>query len=366
MLTQEKATEVLAGIGEWREEHLDEPLTESDLISWLPEFGVAVSVHGEDVDFVEDYYRYLLEEAVLACTGGQVVVSDVRLVRDEDDEYGYEYLHFRRDGRSVWWHVEHESDDYVDQAAVSEQLNDLDPGGADPRMFHEVIRTKKEVCADDVYVLASPQQARALSDEFGLDFHRMETSTSRPNHREQPTAAPDTVEWYAQQDRRSMSGTAKGFLDRWLSEMDGALGEWRTRFQPEGVRFDFSLGSLDALERLVLDRYANWSAVQAAADDPFVVGAVRYLGETLIGNSAARWCYRDGNDSMHSELPLIRSNTPTAFQENVVPLYVLSRVAEDRGTDSLAGSVEALHHAVDEYARAQRLLSLPAGSDHGA
>ncbi len=171
MLTEEKSATVLARIGEWRMEHLDEPLTERDLISWLPEFGVALSVHGDDVDHVEDHYRYLLEDQVAACTDGQVLISDVRLVRDPDDEDGYEFLHFRRDGRSFWWHVEHESDEYVDQAAVSEQINDVDPGGADPRVFHEVIRSKPESCQDAVFVLATPQQARALSDEFGLDFH---------------------------------------------------------------------------------------------------------------------------------------------------------------------------------------------------
>ncbi|MET7971338.1 hypothetical protein [Micromonospora sp. NPDC005305] len=170
MMVEEKAAVELASIAEWNEHHLDEELTDRDLFGWLPELGVAIAVHGDDVDDVADHYRYLLEERVAECTGGAVMVSDVVLVREGDSEW----LHFVRNGESVWWHVEHESDDYVDQAAVAEQINDLDPGGDDPRLFFRLRPAKKEPCHDDVYVLASPEQARALHDEFGLDFHGLE------------------------------------------------------------------------------------------------------------------------------------------------------------------------------------------------
>jgi hypothetical protein len=351
MVAEEKAAAVLADIGEWRKEHLDEELDERDLLGWLPEFGIAVSVHGEDVDYVEDYYRYLLEEEVTACTGGAMVVSDVVLVRPEDD---VENLHFLRNGESVWWYVEHESDDYVDQAAVAEQFDDLNPGDDDPRVFYQVRPEKREGCMDDVYVLASPEQARALRDEFGLDFYGLEMSS--PRRGEPPTAEPDTGEWYMQEDRRYMTEPAKAFLDRWLSDMNDALNEWRARFLPADFPFDFSLGSLNALEQLVLDRFADWSAVQAGSDDPFVVGAVRYLGETLIRNGPGHWGYWGLADSTHGRLPLIRSNTPTAFMAVVVPLHKLSRVAEDRESGILGTLVEQLHDALDRYTKALRAL----------
>ncbi|GAA4631588.1 hypothetical protein GCM10023196_061600 [Actinoallomurus vinaceus] len=354
MVTEEKAAAVLAGIAEWREDHLDEDLDERDVFGWLPEFGIAVSVHGEDVDFVESYYAYLLEKEVTACTGGAVVVTDVVLVRDEDDEDGAEYLHFLRNGEPVWWHVEHESDDYVDQAAVSEQINDLDPGGDDPRVFYELLREKREACQDDVYVLASPEQAGALRDEFGLDFHGLDMDRTRPG--EQPTAEPGTVEWYMQDDRRYMTEPAKVSLDGWLSGMVDALDGWRARFLPEDFPFDFTLDSLDALQRQVLHRFADWNAVDSAADDPFVVGAVRYVGETLIRHAPGHWGYHDTADSMYGRVPLIRSNTPGAFRAIVVPLHRLSRVAEDRRFGILRESVEALQEAADEYATALRAL----------
>ncbi|MEV0399982.1 hypothetical protein [Actinoallomurus sp. NPDC050550] len=354
MLTEEKAAAVLAGIAEWREDHLDEDLSERDVFGWLPEFGVAISVHGEDVDYVESYYAYLLETQVTACTGGAVVVTDVVLVRDEDDEDSAEYLHFLRNGEAVWWHVEHQSDDYVDQAAVSEQINDLDPGGDDPRVFYELLREKREACQDDVYVLASPKQAMALRDEFGLDFHGLDADWPRLG--EPPTAEPGTVEWYMQDARQSMTEPAKVFLDTWLSDMADALDGWRARFLPEDHRVDFSLDSLDALERQVLHRFADWNAAHSAADDPFVVGAVRYLGETLIRQAPGHWDYRDTADSLYGRVPLVRSNTPAAFRAIVVPLHLLSRLAEDRRFGILRESVEELQDATEEYTTALRTL----------
>ncbi|SMC59624.1 hypothetical protein [Kibdelosporangium aridum] len=349
MVTDEKAAAVLAGIAEWNAEHLDEDLDERGLISWLPEFGVAVSVHGDDVDFVEDYYSYMLEEEVTAVTGGAVVVSDVTLVRGES---GSDKLHFRRNGESVWWHMEHLSEDYVDQGAVAEQISDVDPGGDDPRTFHLVERSKRVGCDDDVYVLATPQQARTLRDEFGLDFHSLDRRY--PLRGAAPTAEPETVEWYMQQDRRTMTEPAKAFLDRWLSEMDSALTAWRGRFLPGDFPFDFSLGSLAALEPLVTSRFASRAEVKAAADDPFVVGAVRYIGETLIRNAPGHWYYRDVIDSMYDRVPTVRSNTPSAFWASVIPLHELSHLAADREPGTLAASIEPLHSAARSYADAQR------------
>lgn len=325
MVAEEKASAELASIAEWNEHHLDEDLTERDLFGWLPEFGVAIPVHGDDVDDVADHYRYLLEERAAECTGGAVMVSDVVLLREGD----YEWLHFVRNGESVWWRVEHESDEYVDQAAVAEQINDLDPGGDDPRRFYQLRPAKKDPCHDDVYVLASPEQARALHEEFGLDFYRLEPAGARRG--ESPT----------------------DFLDRWLSEMDAELDRWCARFLPERSSFDFSIESLDALERLVLDRFADWAAVQAAADDPFVVGAVRYLGETLVRSGSGSWAYPDGGYDRH---PLVQSNTPPAFLAVVEPLYKLSRVAEDREPGVLCMSIEELRRAIDEYTMALRAL----------
>ena len=37
---------------------------------------------------------------------------------------------------------------------------------AGPRSFHQVCPERRDSCQDDVYVLATPEQARALHDEL--------------------------------------------------------------------------------------------------------------------------------------------------------------------------------------------------------
>ncbi len=352
MVTEQKAAEVLAGIAAWRAEHLDEELDEDDVIGWIPEFGVAISIHGEDVDDVADYYRSKLEDDVAECTGGAVVISDVQLLRVADD---YEYLYFRRNGEPVWWHVEHQSDDYVDQGAVSEQFSDLDPGGADPRLFHQICRSKIESCQDDIYVLATSEQAAVLRDEFGLDFYDVAPPPrSDPNP---PAAEPDSLAWYMAKERGLMTEFATTFLDRWLSDMVPALVAWRIRFLPKDFPFDFGVDSLYALEILIRRVFDDWSAVASAAADPFVTGAVRYLGQTFIRNAPCHWAFWDSDGSIYHRIPLIRSNTPTAFQDITVPLHRLARVAESREPGALAEALQDMRDATLRYESACRALA---------
>lgn len=141
---------------------LDAHLEGADRVDVLMEFGVTVSVHGEDVDDLEESYRDILEQAA-ACWGDAATVSSVELTRDER---GGESLDFRLNGEPRSWPVEHLADDYLDQLAMFENIPDLRPAGDDPRAFHAIPR--RDTCDDDVYVLATREQARTLRDEFGL------------------------------------------------------------------------------------------------------------------------------------------------------------------------------------------------------
>ncbi|MCP3804750.1 hypothetical protein NLX83_36340 [Allokutzneria sp. A3M-2-11 16] len=313
MLSEEKAVAFLTDIGKRDKDYLDKQEEARDLVPWFSELGVAFSVHGEDVDSVAQYYRYLLEEEVSAVTG--VTFSDVVLVRDED---GDEALHFLRDGEPVWWRVEHVSEDYADQGAFATQIGDLEPGAADPRVFHHVRPEKVESCQDDVYLLATPDQARALHEEFGFDLSGLD--------RKEAVEDPGT----------------------WLSEMDSSLAVWRKGFLPAEFPFDFSPGSLDALESLVRARFSGWDAVKDAADDPFVVGAVRYLGETVLRNAPARWDY-DGR-------VVLRADVPAAFSVTEVPLHLLCRVAESSEPGTLREVVDDVRQSTRSYRSALRLL----------
>ncbi|WNV86477.1 hypothetical protein [Umezawaea sp. Da 62-37] len=138
----------------------DEEPGPADIGFALVDFGVAVAVHGDDVDDLEESYRELLRET--AAVSG-VVVGEVVLGRDDD---GAESLRFEVGGVPVVWGVEHRSEEYLDQLAVFEFIDRLEPGGDDPRRFHAL----DGVDVGAVYVLATPEQARALEVEFGIAY----------------------------------------------------------------------------------------------------------------------------------------------------------------------------------------------------
>jgi hypothetical protein len=133
----------------------------------LEMLGVAVSVHGEDVDDLEESYRDILERAA-ALSGGAVVVTDV--VLDSDHSNGTP-LTFRMNGKPMSWREEHDGPDYLDQMTFVEQISELEPGGDDPRHFYGILG--KEVCSDDCYLLLTDEQAAALNAEFDLSLVRV-------------------------------------------------------------------------------------------------------------------------------------------------------------------------------------------------
>jgi len=357
MVPQDKADSVLAEVGEWLDD-LDGELNADDLTDALVELGAAVRVPSDDVDDLGDGYRDILER-VAACSGGRVIVDDVELVRDED---GRDSLHFLRNGESIWWSLDHQHESYLDTLAIFENIDQLEPDADDPRRFRVLRPADADADADedenydaDCYVLVSPEQARALHEEFGLDFDGQDAEKSPRG--EPPTAEPETLAWYMQHDRRTMTEPARDFLDAWLAGMDEALTGWRGRFLSQDFPYDFSLDSLDALELIVLDGFPDRGAVEAARDAPFIEGAVRYLGETLIRSVPGRWGYQDmsgdtATSNPYERIPTIRSNTPIGFMHAVNPLRRLAYLANKREPHTFRDSADVLRRAVDRYAEA--------------
>ncbi|WP_131743361.1 hypothetical protein [Actinomadura roseirufa] len=318
-------------------------LEEDDVLDFLDECGVVVWAPAGDVADLEEGYRDLLESAA-DCTGGAVTVGDVELVEDEEGE---ESLHFLRNGEPVWWPVEHGPGEHLDLQTVMECIDDLEPG--DARMFYAL--PGEEPDDDDAYILATRAQAHYLHDRFGLDLEGLGRVKQPPVPA--PDAAHGTADWYLQDDRARMTPPARAFLDGWTGEMTGALADWRAGHLPDGFPFDFSPGSLDALEALVLDRHPDWDSVIAAGSDPFVEGAVRYLGETILREVPSRWAYQDlGLSDSYDRIPMIRSNTPQGFTQTVVPLHRLAALAKEREPGMLAESSRFLQDAVDSHHRA--------------
>lgn len=343
LASEDRAESALEEIGDGTPD-LDAEVDEDGVLDILDELGLTVWASAAKVDDLEDGYREILEGAA-AITGGAVSVEDVELVEDEDGE---ESLHFLCDGESLWWVVEHESDGYLDLLTVAECIDDLEPGD-DPRMFYAL--PGEDSGDDDVYLLATPAQARALHDEFGLDLEGLDREKAPPG--EEPTADPGTFDWYMQKDRGGMSEPARAFLDGWTGGMTDALAEWRKEFLTDDFPFDFSLESLDDLEPLVLDRHQDWDSVIVSGTDPFMEGAVRYLGETLLHEVPSRWGYQDqGLSDAYDRIPMIRSNTPVGFMQTVVPLHRLATLAKERQSGILAESADFLQDAVDAHERA--------------
>ena len=160
MITRRKADEAVTCTADWGEPRPDRH--SEGLAGVLEVCEVALQVHGEDVDFAEDAYTGILEGAE-RMTGGAVTVTDVGLVGVIGSP---RTLGFKVNGEPKSWWIDQESDDYLDLDAVREGIRDLVPGGGDPRVFHRV--PGRGVCADDHYLLATPGQAAALRDGFGL------------------------------------------------------------------------------------------------------------------------------------------------------------------------------------------------------
>lgn len=163
MITQERAI-ALTEFADWGSP--DKPVRDADLHGVLTMCGVAIRVHGDDVDSAEEAYELLLQEAA-ALSGGSVTVSDIRLLPADDEKE----LHSLVNGKPSTWQIEQESDDYLDLTAVWTGINDLAPSN-DPRTFHPT--RAKPPTWDDLHLLATPEHARALQDEFDLGIRVQE------------------------------------------------------------------------------------------------------------------------------------------------------------------------------------------------
>ncbi|MFG2208875.1 hypothetical protein [Streptomyces sp. NPDC048638] len=291
-----------------------------------------------------------LEEMVheiAACTGGSVVVDEVERVEVEE---GLEYLHYRRNGRSVWHRTRDPSDNYryLDWNIAFDIIGDLAPCNDDPRIFYQL----EEDSYDAWWLPLTPEQAAGLQ-EFGLPLPVDLGDRVRDGI---PTAEPETLAWYMEDDRLQASEESRRRLDEWLAPMDGALERWRTAHLPGDFPFDHSPDSLAALERLVLDRFDGPAALEAAAGEAFFEGAVRYVGETALRLRPCRWTYRHSDDEERvftSEL-LITANTPHGFGAAFSPDHVLRSLVQARTSGGMRDRMGALGEAVEEYHKALR------------
>ncbi|GCD45105.1 hypothetical protein GKJPGBOP_04825 [Streptomyces paromomycinus] len=152
--------------------YADEPLEEHyEAACALEEFGVAVSVHADDIDSIYYDYATLLEDAV-AVAGGKVAITNVRIVAGEGDlEDGrLDQLEFERDGKPVTILADHLAEDYYDQGAACEAIAET-AHDDDPRTWRYLdFERQPHRGYDSIMVLATPEQAQALQTHLSFTF----------------------------------------------------------------------------------------------------------------------------------------------------------------------------------------------------
>ncbi|MBT2368247.1 hypothetical protein J7E88_23715 [Streptomyces sp. ISL-10] len=118
----------------------------------------------------------------------------------------------------------------------------------------------------------------------------------------------------------------------WLAEREAAFEPWATALGRPLERWDFSARSLDALEDLVRERFADAEEVMAAKSGAFVQGATWYIGEA-IRRSFAECGTHDPLVWMYDPAPLT-GRAPSSFFDPA------TRVVTDTPFVGLPGSVD--------------------------
>lgn len=166
MVTASRAAEALATVADWR--NPDEELPINERPSALVQLDTAVYVDTDDVGLdgpdLVDVYADILTDAA-ACSGGSVVVENIKLTEQEDEDEGGDWLlTFTRNGQPKSWSIE-DHGGYLDALSIFESINDLRPTSDVQRNFHCLFNG-----GDQIFVLASEAQLTVLTGELGLSF----------------------------------------------------------------------------------------------------------------------------------------------------------------------------------------------------
>jgi hypothetical protein len=112
--------------------------------------------------------------------------------------------------------------------------------------------------------------------------------------------------------------TTRDDFDHWVADMDDSLERFRDAL-PEDVsrELDGSIGSLDALEAWILQRYPDTEAMLADDQAEPVDGAARYIGEVFRRELGSQYwdIDLDNRDAAFFNLPVLTSgpgSTPVA------------------------------------------------------
>lgn len=167
MVSTAKAHSVLEGVAHYANDELDQ----YQAACALEQFGVAVSVHADDIDSIHYGYESLLVRAA-EIAGGKVSITNVRIVEGEGDlaDGREDLLEFERNSKLVSVTAEHFAEDYYDHGAACEAIIETTHDD-DPRSWHLVdFERKPNIGYDSIVVLATLEQTQALHEHLGLTF----------------------------------------------------------------------------------------------------------------------------------------------------------------------------------------------------
>ncbi len=134
-----------------------------------------------------------------------------------------------------------------------------------------------------------------------------------------------------------MKQTNRDDFESWLVDMDDALERFVDALPQElAQRLDFTPGSLDALEKWILDRYQSTHQMLGASEATTVDGLARYIGETFRKTIGGGWgIHLDDPKYAFYGLPEIigYSDKPTSL----CPISLATASADRRSGKYLSG-----------------------------
>lgn len=128
----------------------------------------------------------------------------------------------------------------------------------------------------------------------------------------------------------------------WLASMDEAIDAFVDGL-PESTRsaLDLTPASLNALEAVVLDKYATLAQAKAPQSATFVDGAARYFGEVLRKGTGAKWELRTNDKKfVFYGLPILVGGMVAAAP--VCPLTTITSCVDRRRGTFLKGIYDNL------------------------
>ncbi|WP_327070541.1 hypothetical protein [Kitasatospora sp. NBC_01302] len=134
-------------------------------------------------------------------------------------------------------------------------------------------------------------------------------------------------------------------LDDWLESLNPVL-ERLGWFLPSGFVQDFSPGSLDGLEAVLLANVPPGGA--PPTDSGLVDSALGYLGEALLRVGGGHWAWDHDPDSPDHDLPLVCPD-PALGLPPVSPMELLRRARRSGGSGELRRAHAALAAAVADH-----------------